>query len=132
MIPVRQESEREFILGGKLLVRSLTVYGNAEYFDVPFLKVSERITKRTSLFGATRSIILRVKIEYYFLAAQIFKPNGLTVRVFCDEVGRDASFFGHSSLLRSLKIAFLQAIEIESAHLKPVSPTQQQSIRLSQ
>jgi hypothetical protein len=49
-------------------VRSLTVFGNAENFDVPFLKISERIAKRTSLFGATRRIILRVKIEYDFLA----------------------------------------------------------------
>src|SRR4030095_487428 len=119
-------------LGGKLLVRSLTVYGNAEYFDVPFPKVRERVQIRRSLFGAPGTIILREKIEYSFLAAQIFKPNGLPVRVFCDEVGRDASFFGHSSLLRSLKIAFLQAIEIESTHLKPVSHTQQQAIRLSQ
>jgi hypothetical protein len=97
MIRVRQEREREFILGGKLLMRSLTVYGNPEYFDVPFLKVRECVAKRTSLFGATRRIILWVKIEYYFLAAQIFKPNGLAVRVFCGEVGRDTSFFGHLS-----------------------------------
>src|SRR5258705_4101847 len=102
MIRVRQEREREFILGGKLLVGSLTVYGNAEYFNVPFPKVSECVAERTSLFGATRRIILRVKIEYYFLAAQIFKPNGLAVLVFCGEVGRDTSFFGHCSLLLSL------------------------------
>src|SRR4030095_10026156 len=101
MIPVRQESEREFILGGKLLVRSLTVYGNAEYFDVLFLKVGERIAKRTCLFSAARRIIFRVKIEHYFLAAQTFKLDDFAVGVLCGEVGRDTSFFRHCSLLQS-------------------------------
>src|SRR5258705_6004332 len=111
MVRIGQEREREFIFGGKLLVRSLTVFGNAEYFDVAFLKISERVAKRTSLFGATRRIILRVKIEYYSLAAEIFKPNGLAVLVFCGEVGRDTSFFGHCSLLLSLNTRCCHCIE---------------------
>jgi hypothetical protein len=95
MIRVSQECEGEFILGGKLLVRSLTVYGYTQYLDATFPKVSERIAKRAGLFSAPGRIIFGIKIEHHFLATQSLELNSFTVRVIRTEIGRYSSFFEH-------------------------------------
>src|SRR5882724_96819 len=122
MIRISKECEGEFILSSKLLVRSLTVYGNTQYLDATFPKVSERIAKRAGLFSAPRRIIFGIKIEHHFLATQSLEPNSFTVRVIRTEIRRYSSFFEHvlTPILASQR----------AAHFRPLPPAQQESMRL--
>src|SRR5712691_4197537 len=99
MIRIGQKGERKFVLSGKLLVRSLTVYGDAKYFDASLFKVRKRIAKRTGFFRASGRIVFGIKIENYFLAAKFLKPDSFIVRVFRGKVRRNTSFFKHGYLL---------------------------------
>lgn len=92
-IGICQEAKRQIVLLGEFFVPGFAVERNSQHLDAALFELGERIAERTGFFGASRRVVLRIKIENDFLAAQIFQADGLSLAVDRGKIRGFVTFF---------------------------------------
>ena len=70
-----------YVVGAETLVRGAIVRGDPEYDDIHRTELRPEVAEAAGLFGASRGIILGVKVDDYVLASEVGEGDGVVAGV---------------------------------------------------